>query len=246
MRLFVVGQDERSRCLKMLAEERGHVLSQINPDAVVLPLPKSALKDMKRVFPEGQRVVCGRMDDALRQAARKMRWVMLEVLDEEQFQLENAWLTAEGAVYRAMELRKRSLCGACCLVIGYGRIGKRLTNVLRALGAFVTVAARKETARQAAGKNSIGMQEINKVIGGMHYVFNTVPSCVVGEESLKKARKDAVLMELASAPYGFELGAAEKLGLKVHLEAGIPGRYCPADAARCWLDYIERSVQAHE
>ena len=64
---------------------------------------------------------------------------------------------------------------------------------------------------------------------------------MIREEVLKHVKKDAVMMELASPPYGIDMHAAEKLGLQVHLEGGLPGRYCPQDAAGIWLDYIERS-----
>ena len=55
-------------------------------------------------------------------------------------------------------------------------------------------------------------------------------------------KRDVILMELASAPYGMDMAAAEKLGLNVQIEGGLPGRYCPGDAAQIWLEYIERSV----
>ena len=44
----------------------------------------------------------------------------------------------------------------------------------------VTVAARKEAARKAAGENSIPMEGIKECISSMDYIFNTVPSPVMG------------------------------------------------------------------
>ena len=63
-----------------------------------------------------------------------------------------------------------------------------------------------------------------------------------GRERLALARPDALLLELASAPYGFDLLLARKLGLRAELESGIPGRYCPRTAAKILWRYIEREV----
>ena len=73
-------------------------------------------------------------------------------------------------------------------------------------------------------------------------IFNTVPALVLPRERLALARPDALLLELASAPYGFDLLQARKLGLRAELESGIPGRYCPRTAAKILWRYIEREV----
>ena len=51
--------------------------------------------------------------------------------------------TAEGAIQIAMEELPITLHGAKTLVIGYGRLGKLLSHRLSAMGAKVSVAARK-------------------------------------------------------------------------------------------------------
>ena len=56
----------------------------------------------------------------------------------------NAALTAEGALFAAMRAQERALGDCDCLVIGWGRIGRALTEMLVALGARVTVASRTE------------------------------------------------------------------------------------------------------
>ena len=43
-------------------------------------------------------------------------------------------------------------------------------------------------------------------------------------------RPDALLLELASPPYGEDLAAARALGVRVEVEGGVPGRYAPLDA----------------
>lgn len=241
MRLYICGDDPRSLCLKEIAKETGHQLTEKRPDAVVLPLPKAGMKDIRRYFPQGQKIICGMVEEELKETAKKEKWKLMNVLEDEGFLLENAQLTAEGAVYKAMQAKKGALCRRECLVVGYGRIGRYLTQMLRGLGSRVTVAARKEKARHAAGENSVSIEDIPYTIGRMDCVFNTVPSLVITENALEKVKKQALLMELASQPYGVDMAAAERLHVPVQIEGGLPGRYCPMDAARAWLDYIERS-----
>ncbi len=242
MRLSICGTDERSMCLKTLAQQKGYIITEHTPDAVVLPLPRAKLGDVKRLYREGQKVILGYGDDALMEVAGKYGWQMQSLFDDAEYQMENAWLTAEGAVYLAMKKLCRTLYRANCLVVGYGRIGKALTRMLRGIGAEVTVAARREEARKKAGENSIAIEGIKECISSMDFIFNTVPSPVMGKRELTLVRKEAVLMELASAPYGVDMEAALEAGVQVQIEGGIPGRYCPMQAAQAWLEGIERSV----
>lgn len=241
MRLYITGHDERSLALKAQALAKGHEMTDKMPDAVILPLPKAGVCDIKRYYAHGQKIIGGKREKALQEMMEKEKWRFENVLEDEKFLLENARLTAEGAIWKAMNARKKALCCSECMVVGYGRIARFLTAMLRGLGSRVTVAARSEKARKEAGENSIDMEQMQEAAGEMDYIFNTVPFLVLTEEVLGNVKKDAILMELASAPYGVDMQAAEKMGLNVQIEGGLPGRYCPMEAAKAWLDFIERS-----
>lgn len=64
---------------------------------------------------------------------------------EETFALRNAVPTAEGAIQIAMQELPVVLQGLPCLILGAGRVSRALQPRLRALGAEVTVAARRCT-----------------------------------------------------------------------------------------------------
>ena len=246
MRILICGNGAREKCLAGLCPGRGHAVPDHGPwDAVVLPLPRSYLpEETADQLPRGQKIVCGATDAAFDKLAEKRGWKLLRVLQDETYIRENAALTAEGALFTAVARMNRALRGSHCLVIGYGRIGKALTGLLRALGATVTVAARREESRREAGENSVSIREMPKVLPRMDAVFNTVPAPVLGEEELRHVKPQCVLIDLASAPYGIDREAAEALGLKAYLESGLPGRYCPLSAAETLLNYLEREGSA--
>lgn len=242
MRLSICGTDERSLCLRKFAQERGYVLSDQRADAVVLPLPRSKMSDLKRIYPAGQKIICGQSEDALIRSAKENGWELMNVLEDEAFLRENAELTAEGALYYAMKGQKRALRKATCLVMGYGRIGKALQKRLESMGAEVIVAARKESSRKEAGEKSVDIDGMKKIIGQMDFVFNTVPCILLGEKEVKQLKKDVLFMELASPPYGVDMEAAAAHSVSIRIEGSIPGRYCPMEAAGVWMDFIERRV----
>ncbi len=247
MRILICGDGERENCLRDLCQIRGHSTPDHGPwDAAVLSLPHSAVsEETSDQLPRGQKVVCGLTDAAFDRLAEKRGWQLLRVLKDEAYLRENAHLTAEGALHAAACRMKRALLGSQCLVIGYGRIGKALTGLLRGLGAGVAVAARREESRREAGENSVPIPFIPILLPRMDAVFNTVPAPILTEKELRRVKPGCVLIDLASAPHGIDLEAAEALGLRAFLESGLPGRYCPLSAAETLLNYIEREGQ-HE
>lgn len=242
MRFFVTGRERRDVYLKYLLEQKGHAVSSVPPwDGVILSLPRSSVSDeWIPHLPAGQKILCGITGPDLDALSKQKGWQMHRILQDARFTEENACLTAEGALFYAAYQSDSSLRGAKCLVIGYGRIGKELTRLLRSMGASVTVAARREESRMEAGEGSVDISQIENVLPSVDLAFNTVPHPVIGKHELEKAKRSALLMDLASAPYGIDLEAARSMGLNVSLESGVPGRYCPRTAARLILDYMER------
>ncbi len=242
MRFFVAGKDRREVYLKHLLEEKGFHVSAAGPwDAVVLPLPRFQTDEkLLSQFQDGQIIVCGKTDPVFDQRAFQRAFRVYRVLEDPEYAEKNAYLTAEGAAFYAAYQLDSALCRCRCLVIGYGRIGKALTKILRGIGAEVCAAARREESRREAGKGSLPIERIDEAISRFDAVFNTVPSRIVGRDTLTHVKKSALLMDLASVPYGIDLEAAKNLGINAVLESGVPGRYCPRSAAALLMEYMER------
>lgn len=245
MRLMIQGDSPRENGLRNEALRAGHTLPAHGPfDAVILPLPHSFISEENAdQLPPGQTVLCGRTDAAFDCLAAKRGWKLFRILEDEEFTLENARLTAEGAVYAAMGALPWALKDADCLVIGYGRIGMALTQLLRGLGAHVTVAARREESRARAGENSVSIPGISRVLPHCDLLFNTVPANILTSARLSLMPKGSVFIELASPPYGIDPEEAKKSCVRYLLESGVPGRYCPVSAAKAVLSCMERKVK---
>lgn len=168
---------------------------------------------------------------------------------DERLLLENAWLTAEGAICAAMNNGAASMRDCHCLVIGWGRIGKALTELLIGLNARVTVASRSDKGRNAAierGAEAISTYRMCEAVRGKQIIFSTPPERVLGEAELKYAEPDAMIIDLASAPFGVDLDAARGLKLRAWREPKLPGRYCPFSAAKALLQSILRAERMND
>ena len=90
-----------------------------------------------------------------------------DLMADEAFLRRNAVLTAEGALFAAMRAQERALRDCDCLVIGWGRIGRALTEMLVALGARVTVASRAERSRRQAQERGAQAVETAALSGAL-------------------------------------------------------------------------------
>lgn len=164
----------------------------------------------------------------------------------EDFAVLNAVPTAEGAIKLATEKTKSSVCGMNVCVLGFGRVGKALAKALVALGASVTVFARSAKDRawvKAFFCRAYDIASLREHIGEFDCIFNTVPSMVVGRSELSQVNAEAVVIELASAPYGVDMSCAEELGVRVYLAPSLPGKNMPKTAGKIIYEIIRDMIE---
>lgn len=174
------------------------------------------------------------------------RFRVIDLSKDEALAQENAVLTAEGAISCAMHRATFSIRRANCLVIGYGRIGFALCEMLVGMGARVSVAARRDSARRQAvqrGANAVDLEEMERILPQQQVIFSTPPSMVLGADQLRWLNPAALLIDLASPPYGVDFEAAERLGIQAWLEPSLPGWYCPSSAGIALLRAVQTALK---
>ncbi len=145
----------------------------------------------------------------------------------ESYVLKNAILTAEGAVTMIEENTSYSLFGANVLIIGYGRIGKALHNILKNYGANITVCSRSKSSCVEAlynGAKHIGFDELASS-NDADIIINTVPHIVLTKAELSAMKQDAIILDLASFPGGVDLLVAKSMGVPVLNGKSMPSKY---------------------
>ena len=157
----------------------------------------------------------------------------------EEYQIAIARLTAEGAI--ALLRPETGLSGAHILLLGYGRIARLLARELQKAGALVTAAARSGEQRawaEAEGIEALPLDALSGALDRFDVIIGTIPAPVLTEPLLALVQKDALLLELASAPGGIDAAAAHERGLRYIRAPGLPAKYAPERAAVILRDAV--------
>ena len=209
-------------------------------DFVVLPVPpldengmitapfadeKINPADIRRMLKQDAVIFAGKSDKRLKNIFDDKE--IIDYMECEELSLKNAVPTAEGAVEIALNELPVTLNGIKVLIVGLGRIGTALAEILKGFGADVTASVRN--ARGTAKARILGIKSVctNKMDTDYRLVFNTVPELIFNNELLRKFDNDTLFIDLASKPGGIDFDSAAELGKKVVWALGIPGKTAP-------------------
>lgn len=228
----------------MLADVKTAILES---DAVIFPLPsvradrsintpfsdRTVILDDEEIEALLYKPVFVAMRDKFVRAYPKLRDArVFDYASKEEFSILNALPTAEGAVECAMGRFEGTISGSKCMVVGFGRIGKILAQMLKLLNADVTVCARKESDFayiSALGYKSRNTQTL-KSIQGYDIVFNTVPALIFDKTLLMNIDRNTLIIDLASLPGGVDFEAARKFNTDAVRALSLPGKCAPKTA----------------
>ncbi len=163
----------------------------------------------------------------------------------EELTVANAVPSAEGAVQIALSELPCTLNSCRSLVIGYGRIGKLLSELLSGFGGGVTVAARKPSdlaLARARGFETVCSEPLEG-LKGFRVIFNTVPYPLIDRRLIDGCDGGTVIIDLASDPGGIVPDAAVGSGVRVIRALGLPGRFSPQTAAGIILETVENMLR---
>ena len=241
--VFLSGFDKAENLMGLQNVDTG-ILAQ-RCEALILPLPvttdginiNTPLSDKKiridedfvRLF-DSKPIFCG-MKNKLKSGYELFKDVQLyDYSERDEFAVENAVPTSEGAIELAMHEYDGTINGSRCLVTGYGRIGRVLSDMLTGLGAKVCVSARKQ--KDLAFIRAKGMQALPtyNLSGNYDIIFNTVPYLVFDAHTLARIATGALVIDLASSPGGVDFNAAKRLSIKAIHALSIPGKSAPKAA----------------
>lgn len=233
-----------------------------SPDILILPLPLTldgetlsmplekgdeavppvSLTHLLDLCHPHTRVYCGLtpVAEGFKQLCKSRGLRLIDYMEDEAFTLRNADATAEAAVSLAVTLLPVTMRGTRVLITGGGRIARSLTRLLTAMGAEVTLAARSAAARtqaQLLGARAVPLGDLVTVLPSMRLVFNTIPAPIFGKEEVGRIPANALTMELASNPGGFDLEALEEYRRPVVKALSLPGKTAPESCA-AWLETL--------
>lgn len=198
-------------------------------------------EELLRYIRTGQRVFAGCIDKEWANRAREKGAVCYDYMEEKIIAIYNSIATAEGTIAEIISTYPYNLHGTKVLILGFGTCAKTLAAKLGALSSRVSVAARSQTALMeayASGYEAMKLAELPKVLGDYSVIVNTIPARVLTKNELSYIRKEAVIYEIASLPYGVDVEGARELGLTVNICPALPAKYAPVSSAEILKQYI--------
>ena len=214
-------------------------------DNVNVSMPQSSFQlTIEEVFSGISRdtlVVGGNIGNSMHLIAKKYGIKLIDYYEREELQIANACLTSQSAVSLAVNEMDVSITEKPVLVIGYGRIGKTLCYILKAMGCEVYASARKKKDIawiRAFGYSAVDTSKVEDVISSCRVIFNTVPGCVLDCDKLKSVNHDSLIIDLASKPGGVDFEAAKQSGIKVMWALALPGKKMKKSAGRVVAETI--------
>ena len=148
-------------------------------------------------------------------------FIPIDLLQDSNYLAQNAAITADCALKIAAPLLDTTWKLSRILIIGWGRIGKQLSKMLKPTGAAITVSTRKASDRaliRAFGYQSLEPQSIAFALSRFDLIFNTAPAQILGPELLDQHPR-CIPIDLASVQGLY--------GKHVILARGLPGKLAP-------------------
>ena len=190
---------------------------------------------------DGKKFIAGNIKKELYDLTEGKNVEIIDLLDREELVVLNTISTAEGAIQIVMEETTRTIHGSNILVLGFGRVGKILANMLKGIGANVYCEARKNVDLawiKAYGYEPVRLNEINDSLNKFNIIINTIPAMVLDEEKIKLLNEDCLVVDLASNPGGVDRTSAKKHGIKTIWALSLPGKVAPLTSAEFIKDTI--------
>lgn len=128
-------------------------------------------------------------------------------------------------------------------------MGQAVGTRLAALGAHVTVAARRPAQRAQA--ESLGMQgaelaRLARLAPAFDTVVNTIPAQVLTAPVLARLRPGSLIVDLASRPGGTDFDAAARCGHKAIHALSLPAACAPETAGEIVARTVREMLRERE
>ena len=239
-RIAVVGSDARQAAAGRALARAGYAVAGAEQvaraDVILLPLPldesRTPLAQLLRAAKPGAFALGGRLSAQAVEIARQAGVELADYFARPELAVYNAIPTAEGCIGILLQQRARTLWGAEMLVLGFGPVGQALAVRLSALGAGVTVCARRPEQRALA--ESLGLW------------VNTIPAPVLGDGVLARLRSGSLIVDLASKPGGTDFAAAARRGHRAIHALSLPAACAPETAGEAVARTVQTMLQERE
>lgn len=161
--------------------------------------------------------------------------VCVDVLSNNELKIFSSIITAEGVLGIAIQETITTIHGLKVLVMGFGRAGKMIAKTFNAVGAKVSVEARKAADLawiDAYNYEKVDLKDLESHLGKFDLIINTIPANILDNEKLKLFKRGSVLINLPTiSETKIDIHEANKLGVKYIWASSLPQLVAPVTYA---------------
>lgn len=194
-----------------------------------------SLPKLLELLQPDQHFFAGSIPTDFQEAAKTKGILLHDLMADASLAWFNTLATAEGAICEAILSSPVNLYKSRCLVLGYGKCGKTITQYLNGMYCHPDILTDSGEERAQACLCAVrtgALSAMEEWIQDYDFIFNTVPALVLTASLLKKANPGVTIIDIASAPGGVDFDAAHERNITAKLTLGLPGKYAPASSAR--------------
>lgn len=216
-------------------------------DVVIFPLPvskdgkhitssvqiKESLDEIINMINDDCIVFAGMISRSIESKLIKKKITFYDYFKREDLTIKNTIPTVQGIIKTIIDNIDYTIHSSKCAVFGYGRVGKITADVLKSLGADVTVCVRKNSDLSVAYTKRLDnclIKDFSKISNEFDILINTVPSMVIDRKILENLNKNCLIIDVASAPYGTDFATAHEFGINAIQCPSLPGKVVPKTA----------------
>ncbi len=192
-----------------------------------------SLNTLTGFLEENHKVFLGMAPGAVFRQIKGSAGFVYDYFTDESLIYKNALLTAEGLISIITNKIPLTINGLKIAITGYGRIAGCTAQMLKSLNAEVFIFARNKlqiTKANLAGLKANNIETMKNHIDKFDCLINTVPHRIISKELLEKTKKDCLIIEAASAPYGIDSEACNSLQKNFIKAFSLPGKTSPKSA----------------
>ena len=249
MKIIRLGGGERLKICARAIEDWRYGKNLSCESLIILPIPTtrdgaticgcgSSLCDLFSLAGPGVMIAGYGIPQAVKDRLLLLGANVYDAAEDEDFLMENARITAHGALGRIMTETDRDVGELSVGVIGYGRIGSNLSELLLFLGARVRIFSGSEDkiiSLAMEGADACGVDSGN--FSDLDILVNTAPKRILSEKKEAELLSSGVrIVDLAS---GKNFSSDE-----VSVMASIPDKMYPISSGRMYAKYIIQAIEA--
>lgn len=248
-KLSLIGFEQLDHSFTGAVKEKIDEVDFSTIDVIILPVPGTNLEGQvetifsnEKIFlqeetlsktPSHCVVFSGITNSYLSGITKETNRRLIQLFERDDVAIYNSIPTVEGTIMMAIQHTDFTIHGSNVIVLGLGRVGMSVARTFDALGAKVSVGARKSEHLARIIEMSLTpfhLNELEKYVRNVDILINTIPHQVVTATVISKMPAYTLIIDLASKPGGTDFRYAEKRGIKALLAPGLPGIVAPKTA----------------